>query len=286
MRNKRVFLSFLAATIFLAVSFPVWVGGFSFAVISDIQDAPDNWENSLKELRKLDNSLILIAGDFALAQQREAQARQALSVDGKMPLLVPAIGNHAFDDNGKDFNYTVNKMIPATGTQLRYSDKTGDYVVDFQNTRFILLDGYSKLGTHGVINDKGRSWVEKMIITAPASIEDIFICYHEPAFPKKRHVGDSFDEDPALRDAFWQMLSRHKDKVRAVFAGHTHYYARTTKDGIQEIDDGSAGATSENDTIVEVSVDGKKVDFKVLQAANGKETPFAVTDSWEAPSGF
>ena len=285
--RKKILLSLFTAAIFLTLTFPAQAAGnFSFAVISDIQDAPDNWHNSLHELRKFDNDIILVAGDIEPAAQRYIEYKEAFSSIGKTPLLVPAIGNHAFDAKGEDFRYIVDKLIPATGTHLRYSDKTGDYVVDFQNTRFILLDGYSRLGAHGVINDEGRSWTEKMIVAAPASIENVFICYHEPAFPRMRHVGDSFDEDPALRDAFWQMLARHKDKVRAVFAGHTHYYARVTKNGVQEIDDGSAGGKSDNNTMVEVNVDGKEVNYRALQAANGETSPFAVTDSWLTPSGF
>jgi len=285
---RKTLLYFFSAIIFSTLAFSVQASGhFSFAVISDIQDAPKNWHNSLRELRKFNNDIILMAGDIVPPAQRYTELKQAFATIGKMPLLVPAIGNHSFDFKTEGFDYLVNEAIPATGTKLRYSEKTGDYVVDFENTRFIILDGYSKLGSHGVINDEGRNWAQKMIIESPQSIENIFICYHEPAFPKKRHVGDSFDEDPGLRDAFWQMLARHKDKVRAVFAGHTHYYARVTQNGIQEIDDGSAGVTSENNTIVEVNVSGSKVAFRALQAENGAETPFSVTDAWETvPPGF
>ena len=68
--------------------------------------------------------------------------------------------------------------------------------------------------------------VEQVIASAPPDIDHIFVAFHEPAFPRYRHIWDSFNASPEERDAFWNMLVAHNDIVRAVFVAHTHTYSR------------------------------------------------------------
>jgi hypothetical protein len=163
--------------------------------------------------------------------------------------------------------------------------------------RFIAVDGYTDLGKDGVINDEGRRWVEQVIKATPSSIDHVFISFHEPAFPRVRHVGDSFDQDIERRNAFWRMLLGYEDRVRAVLVGHTHsYYRMRVLDpggiaandpkafphedgGIYQVDAGAAGNGSVN-IIVQVQIEGRNLLFRVLQAENGANEPFAEIDKW------
>jgi len=135
-----------------------------------------------------------------------------------------------------------------------------------------------------VINDAGRNWVEKTITSAPEKIKHIFIFFHEPAFPRVRHIGNSFDANPKLRNLFWNMLMRHKNKVRAVFVGHTHHYYKMKiadpeseeanspkkfpmqKGGIYQIDIGAAGRSHTlNETYVQTVIADDKIIVNVFQ---------------------
>ena len=57
---------------------------------------------------------------------------------------------------------------------------------------------------------------------------------HEPAFPIDRHVGNSLDADPEIRDEFWSVLAQNG--VRAFFCGHSHHLSVVQKQGVYQID--------------------------------------------------
>jgi len=209
-------------------------------------------------------------------------------------------GMNANDGNPAiiDMEFIRDKLIPALPNVVRMSATSCTYYWDYKNVRVISIDGYSgEAGTGGVINEKGRNWTEKAIASAPSTVDHIFVSFHAPAFPRVRHTQDSFNADPEQRNAFWNMLIAHKDKVRAVFCGHTHSYCRMRvldpagadandfskypdeAGGIYQINDGSTGMGMKN-TFVRVAIDGKKVSFRAYEADNGKDKPFAVKEEW------
>lgn len=138
---------------------------------------------------------------------------------------------------------------------------------------------------------------ESAINTAIAA-RHIFITFHEPAFPRSGHVGDSFNACPSDRNAFWNMLVAHKDKVRAVIVGHTHVYSRLRvldpasaaandpgrypddDGGIYEIDAGAAGNGDVSD-FLRFEIDGDTVMVRVLEADNGMLAGFEVIETFE-----
>ena len=213
------------------------------------------------------------------------------------PILLPVIGNHELGDSAVHFQYARDVLIPLVPGAVRRHDTSCDYYLDHKNVRIIAVDAYTDFGKYGVINDEGRQWVEQVIKATPLSIDHIFISFHEPAFPRYRHVGGSFDLNPKKRDAFWNMLLENRARVRAVLVGHTHTYYRMRvldpagKDandpksfpdeegGIYQIDAGAAG-NGDTNTIVQVQVEGKNLFFRVLQAENGANMPFAEIDKW------
>ena len=165
----------------------------------------------------------------------------------------------------------------------------------------IVLDAYHESGKAGVIQSSGLGWVEQILCETPAKIDHIFISFHEPAFPRGRHVADSFNADAKRRDAFWRMLlTAGGGRVRAVLVGHTHAYSRmrvrdpgsaaandlsafpNDAGGIYQIDAGAAGHGLTN-TLVQIQVEGKKILFRTLMAETGADRPFAECDRWELP---
>jgi len=277
---------------------------FSFAVLTDPHSDGKTWKNALSEIRDMklnpdpaftSADLIIVAGDMDPMADRGKDYQDVFADARRRPVFLPVIGTH---DTGASFLYARDVLIPSIPGAVRRHPTSCDYYLDHKNVRIIAVDGYTELGKKGVISAEGREWVERLIKSAPSSIDHIFISFHEPAFPRFRHVGDSFNEDPDQRDAFWRMLLSSGDRVRAVFVGHTHSYYRmrvldpegaAAKDtsafpdedgGIYQVDAGAAGNGSRN-TIVQAQVNGGNLLFRVLQAKDGEHEPFAVIDEWK-----
>jgi len=217
-----------------------------------------------------------------------------VQVPGQRPGRYPDDGNPAIID----MEFIRDTIIAAIPNVVRMSEDSCTYYSDHKNVRMISIDGYSgEAGTGGIINDTGRSWTEAAITSAPGRIDHIFIAFHAPAFPRIRHTHDSFNADPEKRNAFWKMLVSHRDKVKAVFCGHTHYYARMRvidpageaandltaypdeAGGIFQVNAGSTGNGMKN-TFVRVCIDGKKVCFRAFEAENGKDKPWTLKEEW------
>jgi hypothetical protein len=314
MRMRKSLLFFLLTIFFCLVSISAYATPkdgssgqrCSIAVLADPRGQGETWRNALLEIRrenagiKLQHTpveLILVAGDMDPLESRYEDYRHVFTNADSLPIFLPVIGNHEFEDGGVSFRYARDVLIPSIHGAVRRHPTSCDYYLDHRNVRIIVVDGYTDLGKKGVINEEGRQWVEQIIKETPSSMDHIFIAFHEPAFPRFRHIGDSFDQDPELRNAFWEMLLQHRTRVRAVLVGHTHSYYRmrvldpagkpandpetfpNEDGGILQIDAGSAG-NSPISTIVQVQVEGRNVFFKVLQAKAGAHQSFVEVDKW------
>lgn len=282
---------------------------FAFALLADPRAGSEGWKNALSELRDGQSNrdpvfrpaeLIVVAGDMDPLAARHEDYRNVFTNASTRPVFLPVIGNHEFAQGGEHFRYARDVLVPAIpGAVLRHASSC-DYYVDHKNVRIIAVDAYTDLGKNGVVNDKGRRWVEQAIQSAPASIDHIFVSLHEPPFPRLNHVGESFDRDPKQRDAFWRMLLLYRNRVRAVLVGHTHHYYRmrvldpsgeaannpktypNEEGGIWQIDAGAAGH-GDMTTFVQIQINNKDVAFRVLQAKPGASDPFKAIDAWTIP---
>jgi 3',5'-cyclic AMP phosphodiesterase CpdA len=276
---------------------------FTFAVASDPHNRAGSWCNALLEIRDMrvnpapefpPAELFLVLGDFEEPARHCGQFKRLFADTGRpLPLFLPAMGTH--DPHQKE---EIFDLITGNPQARRHDAHSANYYLDYKNVRFIMVDVYFELGKDGMINQAGIDWVEKAITRAPSTINHVFVAVHPPAFPRDRHMGESLDENPATRNAFWRMLVRHQDRVRALFHGHTHYYYRMrVKDpespaandfnqypddpgGVWQISDGSVGRGSQN-TVVFVLVDGKTLRFRVVGAEHGNDEPFRLIDHWD-----
>jgi len=278
----------------------------SFAVLADPRGGGETWINALTEIRDMKATgdstvaqaqLIVVAGDMDPIKSRHKDYLEVFADADIRPVFLPVIGNHEFENGGTHFRYARDKLIPSIPNAMRRDATACDYYLDHKHVRIIAIDAYTTLGKGGVINDRGREWVEQVIEEAPSSIDHIFISFHEPAFPRFRHLRDSFNQKPEERNAFWRMLLKHKERVRAVLVGHTHTYYRMRildpagaeannpkafpdeDGGIYQIDAGAAGNGAKN-TIVQIQINGKSVLFRVIQADRGADKQFKETDRW------
>ncbi len=276
---------------------------WSFAVISDSRNDRPTFTNALREIRDMQQNpdklfrpaeFIIMGGDFDPVKHRYKDYKKIFANGGTMKAFFPVKGNH---DVGKPASYITGNILPELDSITIKNNDYVNYYIDWKNVRIIIVDQYSDFGSNGCINSDGREWVEESIKSAHHK-DHVFICFHEPAFPRIRHIDDSFNACQKDRDVFWNMLMANRDKVKAVFNGHIHHYHRmrvadpAAKDvrdqktypdhnnGIYQINSGATGQGKRN-TIVKVQINGNDISFFILDADEGEKKPFQIIDKWE-----
>lgn len=297
-------LAFLAALAAAPSRAAQPAGGWGFAVVSDPHGAGAVWRAAMEEVRDGRTNpsppfslaeLVAVTGDMDPASAHHEAFMRVFFTPASRPLFLPVIGNHS--DEPDEMRYVRDVLVPALPGAVRRPRASCDYYIDHRNARFIVVDAYTEIGREGVINAAGREWVERAIVTAPPAVEHIFVFSHEPAFPRYRHLGSSFNADPRARDAFWRMLVKHRDRVRAFFAGHIHRYYRMRvcdpgeaaangtslfpdeEGGVWQVEVGAVGPGMTR-TIVEVQVEGDRVAARALQSGFWRPGYFRVHDAW------
>lgn len=267
---------------------------WSFSVVADPRSGFVDFKRALTEIKKSTGNyepkiqkseFVLVNGDFDPAEINYKIFNEVFPPNSdSSSIFLPVIGNHDLD-----YTYFIKgKMFDDQKLFNKYDNTSFSYYMDMKNCRVIVIDQYEGTGfNNGCINETGIKWVEEKIKSATA--EHIFIAMHEPAFPRYRHLDNSFNSCPKERDEFWNMLLKYKTKVRAVLVGHTHYYySMKIKDvkgdvndvnkfpveegGIYQIDAGGAGNSKEGEvTVVQFLIDGRKVLARVIQSKKGEE---------------
>ncbi len=276
---------------------------WSFIVITDPRMWKGTYNNALKEIRDMSTNhksilpnpeFIVLCGDMDPPRKRYRDFNRIFSKISTMKGFFPVRGNH---DNPYDAKYMI-KDILFKQDSITVKDSTSlNYYIDWKNVRIVVIDQYSNKINAGCINMNQIKWIERVIKSAH-NADHIFISFHEPAFPRYRHIGFSFDRCEKERDEFWDMLMKYRNKVKAVFSGHTHTYSRmriadsksddannpkkfpNQRDGIFQIDCGAVGQ-GKRSTIVRVIINEKKVKFIIFDAERGKHKSFQRIDEWE-----
>ncbi len=193
----------------------------------------------------------------------------------------PVIGNHEEED-GVEMNWLRAEYRSGNGIRTPLKEFTNQdgpagtvettYTWDHGNAHFIALNEYWNGGTSpgsdvaasGDIVPALYDWLAADL--AANTKPFVFVFGHEPAFPFHRHVGDSLDQYPARRDAFWDLLEA--EGVTAYICGHTHYYSRYRREGgrVWQIDLGNAGNDSgDGYTFLDVTVGESEVRFDLYR---------------------
>jgi 3',5'-cyclic AMP phosphodiesterase CpdA len=136
-------------------------------------------------------------------------------------------GNH--DRTGKEKADAVWEKVfsylPGNGPQgfVKFA-----YSFDFDNSHFVVLD--SDKPKEFLINETQRNWLDQDL--SRTRKENIFVFFHEPAYPTNSKIDEGLDTNPKDRDALWNIFVKHK--VKAVFSGHEHIQSRRKIDGIYQ----------------------------------------------------
>lgn len=213
---------------------------FTFAVIGDTQsfkiaNPNGNFQKVSRLIAKKDPDLALAVGDIVSTGDSYSEYSQKFANWKKImsPLLAKtraAMGNHDNVKQKGEKAWQDSFDFPTNGPG-GYSETV--YSFDFKNSHFVFLN--SDHEKEHLVNGDQRAWLEQDL--ARNRKENIFVVFHEPAFPVSDKGGEGLDADPQERNALWEILTRHK--VTAVFNGHEHVVSRRKIDGTYQFVFGS-----------------------------------------------
>lgn len=242
---------------------------FHFTVTADMRSSHTAFSNLCQAI----NDLVGGPGEFHVSigdvDGTVQQNRDVIDNKfGSSALWYPIIGNHEMDGgSGPDIEWLRNEYDNGNGVRIalkNYTNQDGptgtvrlNYSWDYGNVHFVALNEYwnggtnegsgqslsgDDTGTDGDIVPQLYNWLAADLAATDKPF--VFVFGHEPAFPYNRHVGDSLDQYPANRDAFWNLLE--SEGVIAYMCGHTHYYSKHQGDAshvgeVWQLDVGNGG---------------------------------------------
>ena len=224
-----------------------------FAVISDHRDYFTGLENALEFIDSQNVDFIIVAGDFdpidesyigyyfvygyTVGPEHQPDTQEIYFV----------LGNHDAPPSG-DVYLQIN-IAPYYPTNGPGSAPEGTiFSFDRGSAHFVVTNQYWNYASGGYTAQQ-LDWIEQDLASSQKPFK--FVIGHEPAFPQFRHIGDSLDADPVMRDDFWQILS--ENNVTAYICGHTHYIYSDLVDEVYQLDSGEARGDSLDVIIVDVS---------------------------------
>ena len=258
--------------IIFLISKCLYADDLSFVVISDNRWYTTQFRAVLQEINEMTLNpapaipypLFLVGnGDIDPVESNMAIYNDSITYPN-LPPYYPVVGNHEFETDS-DMEYILDSMIPYLKNVVNHG-KQATYSFDYGNIHCIVLDQYST-NRYGEVDENLLAWLRQDLNATKQDL--VFVFGHEPAFPRRLHVGDSLDQFPESRNAFWNMLVKDP-RVLAFFCAHTHHYYRMRvkdpaaagssgypdeEDGVYQVDCGAAGNLDDgNITIVYVHV--------------------------------
>jgi len=221
-----------------------------FAVISDNKEDYTGLQKALTFIAEQQVDFIITAGDFSpLSEAYHYYTSAGFVVSSEKEAdeqdIYFVIGNHDHEPYGElFFQENIAPYYPENG--LFGAPRGTIYSFDKGNAHFIITNQYWNY-KNGGYTDEQLNWIENDLRALKQRYK--FVVGHEPAYPMDRHIGDSLDADPAMRDAFWEILS--ENNVQAFFCGHTHHLSVIKDKGVYQIDSGEVAKDHISVVIVE-----------------------------------
>ncbi len=263
---------------------------FRFTVGSDsrpnwLRRAAFQW--TLQEMNRLvggEGTFFIMVGDFDPPQVTDADLRTALGQD---VIWYPVVGNHDAETPA-DMAWIRSRFehLPFVVRHGPPGCETTTYSFDYGSAHFVVLNEYftgrDDHSGKGDVCDALYNWLKADLEATRQPV--IFVAGHEPAFPRRRHVGSSLDANTAHRDRFWKLLNERG--VVAYFSGHTHFYGRMQQAPVGgpattwQVDTGNTGQGRPM-TFLDVTVTNTAVIFDAYSGMPGRA--FNKIDTWTVP---
>ena len=225
-------------------------GSFSFAILGDTQyyksGTDGGYYAAAASIKNMDPDLGFAVGDLVSSCEEdecEEMLERWKDVLGELAKKTyPAQGNHDRSDK-KESDAVWNEVfdhLPENGPRGLSGIV---YSIDFQNSHFVVLATDNP--KENDISKEQLDWLEADLAKNAESLpaggqENIFVFFHEPAYPTNSKIGESLDENPENRDRLWSILKKYK--TRAVFSGHEHIQSRRNVDGLYQFGFGNTEA--------------------------------------------
>jgi predicted phosphodiesterase len=224
-----------------------------FAVISDHRNFFTGLENALKFIDSQNVDFIIVAGDFDPTDVNYVTyySNHGYTVGSEHQTnrqkVYFVLGNHDNPPSGDDyFEFNIAPYYPTNGPVS--APKGTIFSFDREDSHFVVTNQYWNYSSGGYTPQQ-LDWIAKDLASTKKPFK--FVIGHEPAFPQFRHVGDSLDADPQMRNDFWQILSNNN--VTAYICGHIHYIYSYIADGVYQLNAGEARVDSVDVIIVDVT---------------------------------
>lgn len=225
------------------------VSGFSFVYLGDPQnDLKEHCSRLFREtFRKAPDARFWLIGGDLVTDPLDHLWGEFFYAAGFIPRTTPLIaapGNHDHTRimiDGKSrrttdigSTWTAHFTLPENGLSEL---KETNYYIDYQGTRFIIINSQSKILEQAV-------WLEKVLQNNGSSWT--IVCFHHPVYS----TGSDRDSR-TTREAFQPLFDKYG--VDLVLTGHDHTYARSKK-----IFEGKITGDDQRGTVYVVSVSGPK----------------------------
>jgi len=200
---------------------------FSFAVIGDTKsfDKYGTLAQTVKSIGDKNVNLVMTVGDLIQDCGEFNQCKNSYNAwkSVMQPVLsktYEVVGNHdrhggAASDRAWQESFNLPTNGPDGFSELAYS-------FDYGNAHFVVLDT-EKPEKHS-LGPNQLAWLKKDLDINKQT--NIFVFFHEPAFPVGSKIGSALDVNKSDRDALWNILDSHR--VTAVFSGHEHIFSLRT----------------------------------------------------------
>lgn len=266
---------------------------FSFAVVGDTQGFLQKGDHSdfaqaISSIKKENPDLLMTVGDLTPTCNNNSQCISGYekwknTTESFERPVYEVMGNHDQTD-GKESRQVWQESfdLPQNGPK-GYEEIA--YSFDYGSAHFVVLADYP---SYHKIDKKQLNWLEKDL--DGNSLPNIFVFFHEPAYPAAYKESSALDAKKKDRDEFWSILDQHN--VTAVFNGHEHMFSlkkiddKVDKDWESSISQAIVGQTDAYDhkeepkegSVVDyyngkdyvlVKVDGEKVNLE-LHSIDGK----------------
>lgn len=228
--KTKIFSSFcLIMMFFLILSERSWAASshFKFGVFGDSEkfvstSSNGHLQKALKKLQKAKAKLVIGTGDYATSCEGDDACKTKFTslkdlLASRFSKYYLTMGEQDRTDSSADDIWQEVFSFPDNGPD-DFSENV--YSFDYENSHFIILNSENP-DEHEIDSDQ-LEWLEEDLNDQDE--ENIFVFFHEPAWPTNSKIGKSLDKNPSERDELWNLLAEYK--VSAVFSGHEHLYAR------------------------------------------------------------
>ncbi|MFA4906209.1 MAG: metallophosphoesterase [Candidatus Margulisiibacteriota bacterium] len=240
----------LAALALGLALFSTQAWAFTFAVFGDNRDGEETFKLILNKLNADPPAFAVNTGDFVSRGSKAEYEHYIKLIKGAKFKVYNVMGNH-------DEVYGGGKWFAKYFGPDHYS-------FDYENSHFIVLNNAFK----GDFDKKQYDWLVADLKKNYG--KNIFVFFHKPIFDPSETYPNYVMSERKTGQELMELFKRYK--VRYVFTGHIHGYARAEREGVVYIVTAGAGAPlylprwmGGFNHYVKITVDGDRINEEVVK---------------------